>query len=198
MDKRPLDEQALALLFTEARSYPSWQDRPVSEAQLRELYELLKWGPTSMNSLPARFVFVRSPQAKARLLPVVSPGNVPKVEQAPVTVIVAFDTRFYEWLPQLSPHMPRASEAFAQDPERAAVTAFRNGTLQGAYLILAARALGLDVGPMSGFDNARLDAEFFPDGRLRSNFLANIGYGDPAVLHPRAPRLGFEQAAELL
>jgi len=198
MDKRPLDRQALALLFTEARSYPSWQDRPVSDAQLRNLYELLKWGPTSMNSLPARFVFVRSPQAKARLLPVVSPGNVPKVEQAPVTVIVAFDTRFYERLPQLSPHMPRASEAFAQDPERAATTAFRNGTLQGAYLILAARALGLDVGPMSGFDNARLDAEFFPDGRLRSNFLANIGYGDPAGLHPRAPRLSFEQAVELL
>ncbi len=196
--KRPLDDQALDQLFRAARTYPTWQDRQVTDQQLQALYELSKWGPTSMNCLPGRFVFLRTPEAKARLEPALMEGNVPKVREAPVTLIVAQDTRFYDHLPELWPHSPDARDLFASNPELAETTAFRNATLQGAYLILSARALGLDVGPMSGFDNARVDAEFFPDGRFRSNLLANIGYGEGSGLHPRGPRLAFEDAVTLL
>jgi 3-hydroxypropanoate dehydrogenase len=198
MMNEPLDDRALDQLFREARTYPAWTDRPLTDDQLRALYDLTRWGPTSMNCLPARLVFLKSPEAKARLRPALMAGNVAKVEAAPVTVIVGHDLAFHERLPELFPPMPGAREMFAGDPELAAETAFRNGTLQGAYLILAARALGLDVGPMSGFDNAAVDREFFPDGRVRSNFLANIGYGDAAGLYPRGPRLPFEEAAEVL
>lgn len=196
--KQPLDDRALDQLFRAARTYPTWQDRPVSDDQLRALYDLLKWGPTSMNCLPARFVFLRTEEAKARLVPALMAGNVAKVQAAPVTVIVAHDSRFFAHLPHLWPHDPGAEALFAGNASLAQATALRNGTLQGAYLILAARALGLDVGPMSGFDSAKVDAEFFPDGRLRSNFLANLGYGDDSGLFPRGPRLDFEEAVTLL
>lgn len=193
-----LDDRALDQLFREARTYPSWSDRPVSDDQLRALYDLGKWGPTSMNCQPVRLLFLKSPEAKARLRPALMAGNVAKVEAAPVTVIVAHDLDFHGHLPQLFPHLTGAREMFAGDPQLAAETAFRNGSLQGAYLILAARALGLDVGPMSGFDNAAVDREFFPEGRVRSNFLANIGHGDDAGLYPRGPRLPFDAAATVL
>ncbi|MCG6861311.1 MAG: malonic semialdehyde reductase [Chromatiaceae bacterium] len=196
--KHALDSKALDQLFHNARTFPNWQARPVTDEQIRDLYDLLKWGPTSMNCLPGRFVFLRTPEAKARLEPSLMAGNVAKVREAPLTVIVAHDTSFYEHLPELWPHSSDARDMFASNNVLAESTAFRNGTLQGAYLILAARALGLDVGPMSGFDNARVDAEFFPDGRFRSNFLANIGYGDGTELHPRGPRLAFEEAVALL
>ena len=193
----PLPEAALAQLFSAARTFRHWQPRAVDAAQLHALYELLKWGPTSGNSLPGRFVFVVSAAAKARLRPALEAGNVDKTMSAPATVIVAYDSRFYELLGKTNPRS-KARALFEGNPAIAAETAFRNGSLQGAYLILAARALGLDCGPMSGFDAARLDAEFFPDRRWRSNFLVNLGYGDRALLHPREPRLDFGEACELL
>lgn len=196
-DGTPLDAAALAQLFSAARTFRHWTPRPVGTERLRALYELLKWGPTSSNTLPGRFVFVVSPEAKARLKPALASGNVDKTMAAPATAIVAYDSKFYELLAKLNPRS-RLGEVFAKDPAIAAENAFRNGTLQGAYLILAARALGLDCGPMSGFDKARLDAEFFPDGRWRSNFLVNLGYGDPASLHPREPRLSFDEACQIL
>lgn len=196
--KLPLESAALHQLFRSARTYPAWQDRQVSDEQIAALYELLKHGPTSMNCQPGRLLFLRTPEAKARLKPALMAGNIPKVESAPVTVIVAHDSRFYEHLPTQWPHMPEAAAMFTSNAELSDATAFRNGTLQGAYLILAARGLGLDCGPMSGFDNAKLDEAFFPDGRYRSNFLVNIGYGDDAALHPRGPRLAFETAVTLL
>jgi 3-hydroxypropanoate dehydrogenase len=192
-----LADAALAQLFSEARTYRHFTPRPVPPERLHALYELLKWGPTSGNCLPGRFVFVVSAEAKARLMPVLEPGNVAKTMAAPATAIVAYDSRFYELLAKTNPRS-RARDRFASDPNAATETAFRNGSLQGAYLILAARALGLDCGPMSGFDNARLDAEFFPDGRWRSNFLVNLGYGDRASLHPREPRLSFDEACQVL
>ena len=193
--RRPLDDRALDQLFRAARTHGAWTDVPVSDAQLRDLYDLLRLGPTSMNTSPGRFVFVRSPAAKERLIPALMAGNVEKVLKAPVTVILAQDMRFHEHLPTLWPHSPGAAGMFESNPSLTEQTAFRNASLQGAYLILAARALGLDVGPMSGFDNAKVDAEFFPDGRWRSNFLANLGYGDATALFPRGPRLPFETAA---
>ena len=196
--KQRLEANALDQLFRTARTFPSWRNRPVSDDQIQDLYDLLKWGPTSMNCLPGRFLFLRSPAAKARLEPFLMAGNVAKVKEAPVTVIVAHDARFYEHLPELWPQSPDARDRFASNPALSESTAFRNSTLQGAYLILAARALGLDVGPMSGFDNAKVDAEFFPDGRFQSNFLANIGYGEEARLYPRGPRLAFDKAVTLL
>jgi 3-hydroxypropanoate dehydrogenase len=195
--KNRLDDHALDQLFRSARTYPTWDTREVPETMLRELYELAITGPTSMNCLPARFVFVHTPEGKAKLMPAIAGGNLSKVEEAPVTVILAHDTRFHEHMPELWPHMPDAGRMFEENSELAETTAFRNGTLQGAYLILAARALGLDVGPMSGFDNARLDSIFFPDGRFKSNFLMNIGFGDDRGLYPRGPRLAFEQAVRL-
>lgn len=195
--KNRLDDHALDQLFRSARTYPTWDTREVPETMLRELYELAIMGPTSMNCLPARFVFITTPEGKARLMPAIAEGNLSKVEEAPVTVILAHDTRFHEHMPELWPHMPDAGRMFEENSELAGTTAFRNGTLQGAYLILAARALGLDVGPMSGFDNVRLDTIFFPDGRFRSNFLMNIGFGDDRGLYQRGPRLAFEQAVTL-
>lgn len=188
-----LPTTALAQLFTDARTHNGFRPEPVPEATLRQLYELLKWGPTSMNCQPARFVFVTSPEGKEKLRPALSPGNLEKTMAAPATAIIATDTRFYDHLPVMFPAYD-AKPIFEGNAEHAATTAFRNGTLQGAYLILAARALGLDCGPMSGFDNARVDAAFFPDGRFKSNFLCNLGIGEPAKLYPRGPRLAFDEA----
>ncbi len=194
---RTLNDAALDTLFREARTHNSWQEREVSDATLRQLYELMKWGPTSMNCTPARLVFVKSQEAKTRLKPLLSPGNVDKTLAAPVTVIVAHDRQFHEHMPVLFPHMD-AKPMFENNPALAESTMRRNGTLQGGYLILAARALGLDAGPMSGFDNAKLDAEFFPDGRYQSDFLVNLGYGDGGNLFPRGPRLDFDQVARIV
>ena len=210
--QRPLSDEALDQLFRNARTHHAWSDRPVSDDLLYQLYELMKWGPTSANLSPARILFLRTREAKERLRPALSPGNVDQTMKAPVTAIVAYDERFYEKAPMLFPHNLKMRDLFANSPELAETTAFRNGTLQGAYLILAARSLGLDSGPMSGFDNAKVDETFFPPpasggkaapqvkptGRLRSNFLCNLGYGDPAGLHPRGPRLEFEEACQLL
>jgi 3-hydroxypropanoate dehydrogenase len=159
----------------------------------------MKMGPTSANSCPARLLFLRTPEARARLLPALSPGNVDKTKQAPVTAIIGHDTRFFELMPtKLFAHRPEMADNYAKNPALAQITAFRNGTLQGAYFMLAARAVGLDVGGMSGFDNAKVDAEFFPDGRVKSNFLCNVGHGDPSKVMPRLPRLEFEEACQLL
>jgi 3-hydroxypropanoate dehydrogenase len=196
-DGGALPAASLAQLFTAARTFRHWLPQPLPADQLDALYQLLKWGPTSGNCLPARFLFVVSAAAKARLKPVLDSGNVDKTMAAPATAIVAYDTRFYELLAKTNPRS-RARSLFESNPAVAAETAFRNGSLQGAYLILAARSLGLDCGPMSGFDNARLDAEFFPDGRWRSNFLVNLGYGDRSTLRPREPRLEFEEACRIL
>jgi 3-hydroxypropanoate dehydrogenase len=193
----PIGESALAQLFTDARTHNGWLDRPVPDALLQKAVELAKWGPTSANSSPARIVFVRSAQAKARLAPALSKGNLEKTLAAPATAIIAHDLKFYEHLPRLYPATD-AKSWFVGNEALIEATAFRNGTLQGAYFILALRALGLDVGPMSGFDNARVDAEFFPGTAIKSNFLVNIGYGDPAKLHPRGPRFAFEEIASII
>jgi 3-hydroxypropanoate dehydrogenase len=192
----PLDDRALDQLFRTARTQNKWQDRPVPDAKLHELYELLKWGPTSANSSPARFVFVRTPEGKAKLKEALSAGNTEKTMAAPVTVIVCYDSYFYDKLGQLFPHAD-AKPWFTSSPEFAEKTAFRNGSLQGAYLMLAARAVGLDVGAMSGFDNAKVDELFLFGTGWKSNFLVNLGYGDPAGLFPRSPRLSFDEAARL-
>ncbi|MEJ2633279.1 MAG: malonic semialdehyde reductase [Acidihalobacter sp.] len=193
-----VEDVALAALFLEARTHTTWQPRSVGDNVLRELYDLMKWAPTSMNSSPARLVFVTSTEGKERLVPTLSPGNVEKARSAPVTVIVAHDTMFQEYMPTLFPANPNAQDLFAGNDALREATAFRNGTLQGAYLILAARALGLDCGPMSGFDNAKVDAEFFPDGRWKSNFLVNLGYGDAAGVFPRNPRLDFDEVCRIV
>ncbi|MCG6932454.1 MAG: malonic semialdehyde reductase [Gallionella sp.] len=192
-----LDDSSLDILFREARTHNGWLDKPVSDTLIRQIYDLMKWAPTSANSSPARFVFVRSAEAKERLLAAMSPGNVEKTRAAPVTVIIAYDTEFHDKLGKLFPHED-ARSWFAGNQPLIDTTAFRNGTLQGGYLILAARALGLDAGPMSGFDNAKVDQEFFPGGKIKSNFVVNLGYGDPAKLFPRNPRLTFEEAAQIL
>ncbi|MCS6932397.1 MAG: malonic semialdehyde reductase [Acetobacteraceae bacterium] len=192
-----LDATALDRLFREARTQNKWLDKPVPTEKLVEIYELLKWGPTSANSSPARFVFVTSPEAKAKLKQALSPGNVEKTMTAPVTVIVAHDLHFYDKLPVLFPHVD-AKSWFAGNWSLAEQTAFRNGTLQGAYLMLAARAVGLDVGAMSGFDNNKVDELFFAGRPWKSNFLVNLGYGDPSGLFPRSPRLAFEEACEIV
>jgi len=191
-----LSETALDLVFRGARTHTHWLDRPVDDDTLRALHGLMKWGPTSANCSPARIVFVRSREAKERLRPALSAGNVDKTMAAPVTAIIGHDLRFYDHLPRLFPHADARSWFTGKD-ELIRTTAFRNGTLQGAYLIVAARALGLDCGPMSGFDNARVDAEFFPGDTVKSNFLCNLGYGDPAKLHPRNPRLEFDEACRI-
>jgi 3-hydroxypropanoate dehydrogenase len=196
--RKTLDREALDLLFLNARTQNGWLPTPVSDGQLREIYEIMKMGPTSANSCPARIIFVRTPEAKARLIPALSPGNVDKTKAAPVTAIIGHDSRFYELTPKLFPHRPEMKDNFANNPRLAEVTAFRNGTLQGAYFMLAARAVGLDVGGMSGFDNAKVDAEFFPDGRVKSNFLCNLGHGDPSKVLVRLPRLDFEEACTVL
>jgi 3-hydroxypropanoate dehydrogenase len=194
-----LDQAALDQLFLTARTQNGWLATPVSDAQLRQIYDVMKMGPTSANSCPARIVFLRTPEAKARLLPALSPGNVDKTKQAPVTAIIGYDTRFFEWMAKkLFAHRPEMADNYARNPALAEVVAFRNGTLQGAYFMLATRAVGLDVGGMSGFDNAKVDAEFFPDGRVKSNFLCNLGHGDPSKIMAKLPRLDFDEACTLL
>lgn len=191
-----LSDSALDQLFLTARTHNAWQDKPVDDALLHRLIDLAKFGPTSANSSPARFVFVKSPEAKARLKPALSEGNLAKTLAAPVTVIVGMDMAFHDHLPRLFPHAD-ARSWFAGNDALIQATAFRNSSLQGAYLIMAARALGLDAGPMSGFDNAAVDAAFFAGTTVKSNFLVNLGYGDPAGLHPRGPRFDFDDIARI-
>jgi 3-hydroxypropanoate dehydrogenase len=207
---KPLNDEGLDLLFRAARTHNAWLDKPVADDTLRQLYDLMKWGPTSANCCPARILFLRTREAKERLRPALSPGNVDKTMTAPVTAIIGYDGKFYEQLPKLFPHAD-ARSWFADTPELAEVTARRNSSLQGAYFIMAARALGLDCGPMSGFDQAKVDHEFFPaeqrpdfkyeyfpDSHIKTNFLCNLGYGDDSKLFPRSPRLDFEEACKLL
>ena len=192
-----LDDRSLDTLFRNARTHNAWQDKPVGDDLLRRIYDLMKWAPTSANSSPARIVFVKSQAAKQRLLPAMAPGNAEKTLAAPVTAIVAQDYAFYEKLPVLFPHAD-AKSWFVGNQTLIDTTAFRNASLQGAYLILAARAMGLDAGPMSGFDNEKVDREFFSGTAIKSNFLINLGYGDPAGLYPRGPRLPFDEAASIV
>jgi len=195
--KTPVSEAALDQLFRHARTHSKWLPVPVPLELLRQAYVLAALAPTSANSSPARFVFLTTPSAKERLRPALAPGNVEKTMAAPVTVIFAWDTKFYENLPRLFPQHDMRS-LFAGNQSLSEETAFRNSSLQAAYFILAARALGLDCGPMSGFDAEKVNAEFLPDGKWKANFLCNLGYGDPSGLHPRNPRLGFEEAALVL
>ncbi|MDR1395535.1 MAG: malonic semialdehyde reductase [Deltaproteobacteria bacterium] len=195
--KQPLGIVSMEQIFLKGRTFNIFTDKPVDDETIRRLYDLLKWGPTAVNCLPARFVFVRSDKAKKRLLPCLLTSNVKKSEKAPVTVIAAWDSRFYEFLPRLWTAYD-AKRGYEADPALAQETAFRNSSLQGAYLIAAARLLGLDCGPMSGFDAAKVDKEFFPDGRWKSNFLVNLGYGADAGYYPRGPRLDFEEAVQIL
>lgn len=193
----PLSEAALSQLFTGARTRNAWSDRPVPEDLLRKLYDLTKFGPTAVNATPARFLFVTSPEAKARLAPLMSEGNRDKTLQAPVNVIIGQDIEFHEHLPVLFPHAPGAKDWFGEEAGRRE-TAFRNASLQGGYFLLAARALGLDVGPMSGFDAEGVKAEFFGGTSVEPNFIVNLGYGTDENLFPRSPRLAFEEAARIL
>lgn len=197
MGAPPLTDQAFDAIFRGARTANGWLDRPVDDDLLREIYEDLKWGPTSANSCPLRIVFLKSQAAKERLKPSLSPGNVQKVMTSPVTAILAYDTRFHEHLPFLFPHTD-AKSWFEGNEKHIEETAFRNSSLQGAYFIISARAHGLDCGPMSGFDRAKTDAEFFPDGRFKSNFICAIGYGDPQKLFNRSPRFRFEDVCTVL
>lgn len=195
--KQALNADALNQLFLEARTHNGWIDKPVPDALLTQLYELAVMGPTAANSQPARFIFIKSAEAKARLRPHLAPGNVDKTMAAPATVIVAADYEFYENLPAFFPHAD-AKSWYTGNQELINTTAMRNGSLQGAYLILAARALGLDTGPMSGFDNAGIDKEFFTGSAIKSNFLVNLGYGDTAKLFPRSPRPAFADFSKIL
>lgn len=192
-----LDDKALDTILRQARSQNGWQDKPVGDDQLHAIFDLMKWGPTSANCSPARIVWVRSAAGKEKLRPAISEGNMEKTMTAPVIAIVAYDSQFYELLPKLFPHNQDAINWFKGSESVAFTTAFRNGTLQGAYLMIAARSLGLDCGPMSGFDNARVDAAFFPDGRFKSNFICGIGHGDPSKLFNRSPRMTFDEACSL-
>lgn len=192
-----LDDGALDTLFRNARTKTEWTGEEVSDETLHSLYDLLKFGPTSANSSPARFIFLRTAESRERLKPALNPGNIEKTMAAAVTVIVAYDPQFYEHLPKLFPHAD-ARGWFSGNPDLADETAFRNGTLQGAYLIIAARALGLDCGPMSGFDKAKVDHVFLSEQGWRSNFLVNIGQGKPEDPFPRSPRLDFDEACVLL
>jgi 3-hydroxypropanoate dehydrogenase len=192
-----LDAAALGQLFFDARTHNAWQKRDVPDDALRELVDLMKWAPTSANCSPARIVFVKSADAKARLKPLLMDGNVEKTMAAPVTAIIGHDLKFYDHLPKLFPHAD-ARSWFASNEDFANTSAFRNGTLQGGYIILAARALGLDCGPMSGFNNAGVDEAFFAGTEVKSNFLCNLGYGDPAGLFPRSPRFAFDEIAKIV
>ena len=194
---RTLSEEALEQILTEARTHSAWLPEPVSDELLIEIYDLMKWGPTSANSSPARIVFVRSKEAKEKLLPCMAEGNVEKTKAAPVTAIIAQDMEFYEKLPKLFPFAD-ARSWFSGNKPFIESTAFRNSSLQGAYFMIAARSLGLDCGPMSGFDNAKVDAAFFRGTSWKSNFVCNLGYGDSHKLHPRAPRLDFSEACKIL
>lgn len=192
-----LGDSAFDILFRNARTQNGFSNDPVSDELLKRLWEIARMGPTSMNCQPARILFLRTPAAKARLIPALSPSNVDKVKQAPVTALVATDTRFFEHMPTIW-HGDGAREMFANNTALAEGTATRNGTLQGAYLMIVARGLGLDCGPMSGFDQAKANAEFFADGRFKSNFLCNLGYGDPSKLFKRNRRFDFDEACQLL
>ncbi len=194
-----LDPQGQDLLFLEAHTHNAWTPAPVSDALLQQMYELARMAPTMANSQPVRLVFVKSAEAKARLKPLLSPGNVDKTMAAPVTAIVAHDMAFYEQLPTLAPHAKGMRDTFAGMPEAGlAPIALQGSSLQGAYIILAARALGLDCGPMGGFDKVGVDKEFLAGTTWRSNFLINIGHGDPVGVHPRAPRLDFSVATRIV
>jgi 3-hydroxypropanoate dehydrogenase len=192
-----LSNEALEQLFTKARTHNGWRDKEVPDALLREAVDIAKWGPTSANGSPMRVLFLRSPEAKQRLAPALIPGNLAKTMAAPIVAIVAYDLHFYEHLPRLYPATD-ARSWFVGNAPLIEETAFRNGSLQGAYLLLALRSAGLDVGPMSGFDKAMVDAEFFPEGTVKSNFLVNIGYGDETKLYPRGPRFAFDEVARIL
>jgi nitroreductase len=192
-----LDNATLATLFTAARSHSFWQDRPVSDELLQQVYDLAKWGATSANCSPARIVFVKSAAEKEKLVACMIPGNVEKTKSAPVTAIIGMDMEFYEKLPQLFPHTD-AKAWFVGNQPLIESTAFRNSSLQGAYLMLAARALGLDCGPMSGFDADKVNAAFFANSNVKANFVCCLGYGDAAKLFPRSPRLAFEEACRIV
>lgn len=192
-----LTDQGFDLIFRSARTANGWLDQPVSDELLQKIHDDMKWGPTSANSNPLRIVFLKSPEAKARIKPFLSPSNVDKVMTSPVTAILAYDTQFYDHLPKLFPHA-YARSWFAGDEKVIFETAFRNSSLQAAYFIIAARAHGLDCGPMQGFDRAKTDAEFFPDGRFKSNFICALGYGDPAKLFKRSPRFEFSESCKIL
>jgi 3-hydroxypropanoate dehydrogenase len=192
-----ISDDALDQLFRLARTQNKWQDKPVSPTLLHALYDLVRMGPTSANCSPSRFVFVTTDEGRARLKPHLSPGNVQKVMTAPVTVIIATDYKFYDKLPQLFPHTD-ARSWFVGNEKLAETTAFRNGTLQGGYLIMAARAVGLDCGPMSGFNNAGVDEAFFPNSSVKSNFICSLGYGDPSGVLARSPRLSFDEACQIV
>jgi 3-hydroxypropanoate dehydrogenase len=196
-EQKTIESQPLAQIFTAARTHNVFHDKPVGDELLQKAIELAKMGPTSANQSPMRVLFLRSAQAKERLRPALSPGNLDKTMSAPVVAITAYDERFYEHLPFLFPHAD-AKSWFAGDPVKATRAAFQNGTLQVAYLIIALRAVGLDTGPMTGFDNAKVDAEFFPEGHVKSNVLINIGYGDAEKVFPRSPRFSFDQIAKIL
>ena len=193
-----ISQDALDRLFFDARSYNGWLEGEVTDDQLRRLYDILKMGPTSFNCCPARFVFLRTPDAKRRIGPHLRPNNVKKTMAASVVAIIAHDSKFYDRMPELVPYRPESRELFAGNEEFARVTAFRNGSLQGAYFLIAARAVGLDCGPMSGFFNDGVDKEFFPDGRYQSNFICGLGRGDPESIFGRLPRLDFDEACTVL
>ena len=194
----PLDQIALNQLFIEAHTHNAWQGRPVADELLQRLYNTFRMGPTSANCSPARVVFVKSMAAKEKLQPALAEGNRAKSMAAPVTAIIGHDMRFYEQLPKLFPNAPDARSWFEKDEQTIYTHAFRNGTLQGAYLIIAARALGLDCGPMSGFDGGMVDQLFFAGSAVKSNFLCNLGYGDPSGTYPRNPRLEFDEACSIV
>lgn len=197
----PLPSESLDQLFVSARTYSKWQDKDIEERLIRDTYDLMKFGPTSANCCPARFVFIRTPEAKERLAPHMDEGNREKTVKAPWTVIIANDLQFHEKIPELFPHNPGAKDWF-KDPQKRAETAFRNGSLQGAYFMMAARAMGLDCGPMSGFNRAGVDKEFFEGDpeteNWTANFICNLAYGEPGTVFPRSPRLEFETACKIL
>lgn len=197
MTHQPLPDASLDQVFRNARSQNGWKETPVSETLLRAVYDLARLGPTSANCSPARFVFCATDDAKRKLAALSSSGNAPKILAAPVTVIIGHDLKFYDKIPELFPHNPGAKDWFTSSEKLAETTAFRNGTLQGAYLMLAARALGLDCGPMSGFDNAKVDEAFFAGTSVKSNFICSFGEGDPSKIFDRSPRLSFEDACRI-
>lgn len=197
MDHHAINDEALDTIFRAARTQNKWLDKPVSQALLMAIYDLMRMGPTSANCSPARFLFLTTPEAKERLAKLASPANAPKIRQAPATAIIGYDLDFAQALPRLFPHDQTAKTWFT-DPKVEETTAFRNGTLQGGYFIVAARSLGLDCGPMSGFNNAKVDEEFFAGTRVKSNFICGVGYGDPAGLFGRSPRLSFDEACKFV
>lgn len=198
MEQSTCSDAAKAAVFREARSQNRWLARDIPDALLEELYDLMKWGPTSMNASPMRVLFLRTAEGKERLAPALAPANVEKVRTAPVVAVIAYDTAFHDKMPVLFPHRPEAGDLFKRNDRLRETTAFRNGTLQGAYLMIAARMLGLDCGPLSGFNEELVNETFFSGSSLRVNFLCGLGYGDPAGLFPRHPRLGFDEVCTLL